>query len=152
MTMTVKQVPAPFVRPLRQAILRPHQTIEECVFPGDDGPDAAHFGAFVDGQIVSIGSIFPESPEGQAIPNAWRLRGMATLPDVRGEGYGAGILTACIAHAREHGGQLIWCNARTPAIGFYRKFGFVTVGEEFELPGIGPHYVMESHLDAEETA
>jgi hypothetical protein len=40
----------------------------------------------------------------------------------------------------------VWCNARTPAVGFYEKLGFSTIGEEFELPPIGPHYLMEIWL------
>ena len=29
---------------------------------------------------------------------------------------------------------------------FYEKLGFSTIGEEFELPPIGPHYLMEIRL------
>jgi hypothetical protein len=36
----------------------------------------------------------------------------------------------------------VWCNARTPAAGFYGRAGFATEGEEFELPSIGPHFLM----------
>lgn len=152
MAVIIKRVSPDAVRPIRQAILRPHQTVEECVFPGDDVPEAGHFGAYLADRLVSIGSIFRESPPGQAVPAAWRLRGMATLPEVRGQGCGAAVLDACIAHVRAHHGRFIWCNARTPAVGFYRRYGFATIGEEFELPGIGPHYVMECHLDDKETA
>ena len=37
---------------------------------------------------------------------------------------------------------MVWCNARTPARGFYERYGFVAEGEEFELPDIGPHFRM----------
>jgi predicted GNAT family N-acyltransferase len=36
----------------------------------------------------------------------------------------------------------VWCNARTPARGFYERAGFAAVGEEFALPDIGPHFLM----------
>jgi len=39
-------------------------------------------------------------------------------------------------------GDLLWCNARTSASGFYTRLGFAVVGEAFELPGIGPHHLM----------
>jgi len=29
----------------------------------------------------------------------------------------------------------IWCNARSPAIGFYHKSGFEIIADEFEKPG-----------------
>jgi hypothetical protein len=41
----------------------------------------------------------------------------------------------------------VWCNARTPARGFYERAGFAVEGEEFELPEIGPHVLMTLALD-----
>jgi len=40
------------------------------------------------------------------------------------------------------GGTMLWFNARTVAVPFYEKHGFATRGDEFEIPGVGPHYVM----------
>jgi len=37
----------------------------------------------------------------------------------------------------------VWCNARTPALSLYQRAGLAVVSEEFELPRIGPHFVME---------
>jgi predicted GNAT family N-acyltransferase len=68
---------------------------------------------------------------------------MATEAAVRGRGAGAGILTGLITHAHEHGAQRIWCNARTPARSLYERAGMQIVSAEFELPAIGPHFVME---------
>lgn len=140
--MRVERVAVDVVRPLRQRVLRPHQTVAEQVFEGDDHPQAAHFAAFDDaaGDADPIG-IASITPEGE--PGAWRVRGMATDPE-RGRGTGAGgaLLTACLDHARAAGATRVWCNARTPARGFYERYGFVAEGEEFALPRIGPHYVM----------
>ena len=38
--------------------------------------------------------------------------------------------------------KLVWCNARTTACGFYEKLGFEKSGPEFEIPGIGKHFIM----------
>lgn len=145
--MRVERVAADVVRPLRRRVLRPHQTLAEQVFAGDDAPEAAHFAAFDDaGEVMGIASITPEAkpggPDG-ATARDFRIRGMATDPE-RGRGTGAGgaVLLAALDHARAHGATRVWCNARTPARGFYERYGFVAEGEEFELPGIGPHYVM----------
>ncbi|HET6506780.1 MAG TPA: GNAT family N-acetyltransferase [Baekduia sp.] len=138
----VRRVDPEVVRPLRQRVLRPHQTIEEQVFAGDDDPRAAHFAAYPDDDdaehAIGIASITPEGG-----PGAFRVRGMATDPE-RGRGTGAGgaLLLACLEHAREQGATRVWCNARTPARGFYERYGFVAEGAEFELPEIGPHHVM----------
>jgi predicted GNAT family N-acyltransferase len=142
----IEQVPAATVRPLRQRVLRPHQTIAEQVFDGDDAPGAAHFAAFAsegDDQPMGIASITPEPHPVSPAPGDWRIRGMATDPERgRGTGAGARLLTACIDHARAHRGARVWCNARTPAAGFYVRAGFATEGEEFTMPSIGPHFLM----------
>jgi predicted GNAT family N-acyltransferase len=70
---------------------------------------------------------------------------MATDPE-RGRGTGGALLRACVDHARHEGGTRVWCNARTPARGFYEHAGFVAEGEEFALPDIGPHYLMALDL------
>ena len=142
MMIDIQPVPAAAVYPLRHAILRPNQRLEDCEFPGDNDRDTVHFAAFSGDVIVGIASAYRQpSPSGDS-PAAWRLRGMATAPEVRGTGIGRRLLSACVAHVESRGGTLIWCNARTPAVGFYERFGFVCVGEEFELEGIGPHFRM----------
>ena len=79
---------------------------------------------------------------GEDDPNAWQLRGMATLESVRGRGYGKMILDACIEHVSRKRGSVLWCNARKGAVGFYEASGFKIVGEEFDVPDIGAHFVM----------
>ncbi|MGO9526610.1 MAG: GNAT family N-acetyltransferase [Verrucomicrobiia bacterium] len=138
----IRQISAAETRPLRQAILRPHQRVEELVYPGDDSPDAAHFGAFLDEQLVGVSSVYRETPHGEANEGAWRLRGMAVVPQLHRKGIGSLLLRACVDHARRRGGMTMWFNARTPAVPFYRAHGFQVRGKEFELPDIGPHYFM----------
>jgi GNAT superfamily N-acetyltransferase len=71
---------------------------------------------------------------------------MATVPAVRGRGFGRALLEACFAHVRAHGGTLLWCNARVAALGFYAHLGFVAQGAQFEIVPIGPHFVMTRQL------
>lgn len=144
----VRPVSADDTRLLRHRVLRPHQAPEELVYPGDGDPDSLHVGAFAEGAMVGVASVVRRpmpgglAGEAGAGPGAWQLRGMATLPDFRGRGMGAELLRACIGHVARSGGSLIWCNARRPAVGFYRKLGFETRGTEFEIPVSGPHFVM----------
>jgi GNAT superfamily N-acetyltransferase len=140
----IDEVAADVVRPLRQAILRPHQGLADRVYPGDALPGAAHFAARTDPGAAPIGiaSISPEPHPHTPRPGDWRIRGMATAPAARGTGVGARLLAACLAHARAQGATRVWCNARTPARGFYEREGFVVEGDEFELPSIGPHVLM----------
>lgn len=140
--VSVRTVPATETRPLRHLVLRPGQSAESTVYPGDDDPDTRHFAAFVDGQLVGIASLYKEAREGADIVPGWRLRGMATSGEARGKGVGRALLAACLEHVAAAGGGEVWCNARAEALGFYAAAGFELLGEEFEIPGIGPHRVM----------
>ena len=128
---------------LRQAVLRPHQSVHEMTYDGDAMPDAAHFGLFDGGRHVGIASVTPEPQPGVEGKGQWRVRGMAVLPETRGTGGGRCLLEACVRHVQEVGGRIIWCNARSSACGLYERNGFTTVGDPFDLPGIGEHYVMQ---------
>jgi GNAT superfamily N-acetyltransferase len=126
-------------RSLRRAILRPHQTVEQVA--AHEPALAFAVGAFAGERLVSVGFV---SPDGE--PGAWRVRGMATEADARGRGAGAAVLDALVAHASERGALRVWCNARTPARSLYERAGFTAASAEFELPEIGPHFVMEREL------
>ena len=133
--------------PLRQAVLRPNRPIAAAQFPGDDAPTTRHFGAFRDGQLVGVARVHDaEMPEQPGVP-ALQLRGMATAPEVRGQGFGRALVFSCLAFARERRVRLLWCNARTSAVGFYRKLGFEITGGEFEVPDVGPHFRMFVRLE-----
>ena len=145
---SIKKIDVAEARHLRHKILRPHQPPEACVYPGDDAPATAHFGAFQEKKLVGIATVFNEPRAGEDDPKAWRIRGMATEEAVRGDGYGGALLEACIAYVEEEGGRTIWCNARTTVMGFYAKYGFTPLGDEFDLPGIGPHFLMIRESDS----
>lgn len=107
-------------------------------YDGDES--AVHLGAFIAAELVGIASIYPG-------PNdAWRLRAMAVVPERRGVGIGAALLDECIARCRSYDAAELWCNARTPAMGFYAKAGFIAEGQEFLVPHAGPHFVMRRLL------
>ena len=53
------------------------------------------------------------------------------------------MLGALLAHARAAGATRIWAQVRAPARTLYARAGLAVVSEEFELPQIGPHVVME---------
>jgi GNAT superfamily N-acetyltransferase len=128
--------------PLRQSVLRPGRPLAAAQFLGDDLPSTKHFGAFQSDELVGIASLFlAEMPEHPGI-NAWQLRGMATAPAVRGAGFGRALVAACVAFATASGKPLIWCNARTSAVGFYRKLDWEILGAEFDVPDVGPHFHM----------
>lgn len=137
----IRQVSTEEIRPLRHRILRPNRTYEETLYPGDDLDDTVHLGAFDGDRLLGIASLYREDRQGGP-PGGWRLRGMATDAGVRGAGFGAALLAGCVERSAASGGTELWCNARMPAVGFYRRAGFEVVSEEFDVPGIGRHVAM----------
>jgi GNAT superfamily N-acetyltransferase len=131
---------------LRRALLRPHQTPAEMVWPGDDTPDALHVGGFRNNRVVGIATIHRQRLPGSAEHQAWRIRGMAVEHGQRGRGLGAMLLHRCLDHAQSEGARVVWCNARVGAFGFFEHHGFRRRGDPFELPEIGPQYVMYLQL------
>jgi GNAT superfamily N-acetyltransferase len=138
----VREVAPAETAELRRQVLRGGRPV---ALPGDDDP-AFHVGVFEDGVLVGTGNVRRDpAPWAPDVP-AWRLRGMATDPGHRGRGVGAAVLDALVAHARAHGGGVLWCNARTPAQRFYERAGLVTRGEPWMAPEIGPHVRMWTTL------
>lgn len=133
---------------LRHQVLRPHQSIQECMYDTDHAEGASHVGAFdCRGKLVSIASFYIDNHPDFAAEKQYRLRGMATLEEFRGQGAGAAIVRYAEEKLQEQGFQLLWCMARTSAQGYYRKLGFETHGEVFDYPPIGPHIVMYKKLN-----
>jgi GNAT superfamily N-acetyltransferase len=133
---SVREVPVADTRALRRAILRPHETVEQLA--GQEPAGTYAVGAFDGARLIAVGLVAPSDDAG-----AWRVRGMATVADARGQGTGSAVLDALLRHARSCGASRAWCNARTPARRFYERAGFSVASDVFELPPIGPHIVME---------
>ncbi|WP_082943704.1 GNAT family N-acetyltransferase [Mycobacterium sp. 1274761.0] len=144
----VRPVPAADLWPIRRQVLRPGQPPELCSYAEDNQPDARHFAALHRGRPAGAASIYREDPPaevtvpGLARGRGWRLRGMATVDEIRGTGAGSALLRTAVTHAALSGADVVWCNARTSVAAFYRKHGFQTLGEEFDMPGIGAHVFM----------
>jgi GNAT superfamily N-acetyltransferase len=134
---------------LRQQVLRPHQRVEEMALLGSDHPDSIVIGAAVPASrdVVATAAVSPEEPPAElelVLPpgRRWRLRSMATRPELRGSGIGAIVLGAALEHVAGLGGGVVWCSARTPALSFYERAGFVTFGDVWVDALIGPHVMM----------
>ncbi|KAG9235639.1 acyl-CoA N-acyltransferase [Amylocarpus encephaloides] len=111
------------------------------------------------GSITMVGPL-PFAPE-QASPtsNPWgalgkkssdpqdyahfRVNGMFTLPEVRGQGAAKALMQRSIKQAildakelgREYVGSIVVDSDNPAAVGLYKKFGYETIGEEPREPG-----------------
>jgi predicted GNAT family N-acyltransferase len=136
----VERVAAEIVRPLRHKVLRPNLPISSSVMPLDNHDASLHFCVNNGNRILSVASFYKEPFDELSNKESYRLRGMATEPKEQGNGYGSQVLKAALIYLKQKTNtEILWCNARTTAFGFYEKMGFSIVGDEFDIPNIGPH-------------
>jgi predicted GNAT family N-acyltransferase len=86
-----------------------------------------------DAQRTAIGT-------GRLLPDG-HIGRMAVLPGWRGQGVGRALLELLLDEAGALGMAALVLNAQVQACGFYRRFGFVEVGDEFFEAGL-PHRAM----------
>ncbi|PWW21348.1 putative GNAT family N-acyltransferase [Geodermatophilus normandii] len=138
--VSVEEVGVDVVLPLRSAVLRDGGP---AALPGDDDPATVHLAARTpDGRVVGVVRLAPAPCPWRPAREPWQLRGMATDPGVRGTGAGRALAAACLAVVAARGGDLLWCNARVTAAGFYEHMGFTVVTDAFDVDPIGPHVGM----------
>lgn len=134
---------------LRTRVLRPGQDIQLCQFAEDNLDSTFHLGFYCDGKIVCNGTfmamphpLFPEAKK------PYRLRGMATDPNYRGQHLGSQLLQHAEMILQTMNCDLLWFNARESAFLFYEKNGFISIGEMFDIHQVGPHKVMYKWLSS----
>lgn len=154
MSIRIVESDAITTRPLRRAVLRPSWPLDAPMH-GDEATDAVHLAAYAAAsdapdELVGACLLLPRPYRGDAdIPGAWQLRGMATAAAHRNHGIGAAVLAAAVDLVRARGGRLLWCEARTSAVPFYRKHGFTVDGPEYVHGESGlPHHLMSRRIDA----
>ncbi len=138
----IRFITADDVLPLRNEVLREGKlTLDECRWPGDNASGSFHLGYHRDDQLVCIASFYI-APHGSFTGLGYQLRGMATLAGYQGRGIGNQLVNFAVVYLRGQKANYIWCNARKSAAKFYGGLGFEIISEEFDIPGIGPHYKM----------
>lgn len=143
MNPDIRRVPLADVLPLRQAILRPTQSVDELTFDGDEDPEAVHLA--VGDPIVGITSVVPTAhPAGG--PGGWRIRMVGVVEERRGAGIGARLVSSALECARERDADEVWLSARLPLREWYEALGFEAFGEVYEKPPVGPHLDMRRSL------
>lgn len=140
--MEVLRINATDTYRIRHQVLRPNGTLKDCEFKGDKDDLTFHLGAFVEKKLVSVASFYFEKHPDIEGQYQFRLRGMATLPEHRAHGHSSALLRTAFPLIKQNLCQVLWCNAREVAIGFYENIGFKKHGHIFEVPETGPHQLM----------
>lgn len=74
-----------------------------------------------------------------------RLRQMAVQKNVQGKGIGESLMRFAENIARDKGYKTLTMHARDTALGFYEKYGYKVIGDQFTEINI-PHHIMEKKL------
>lgn len=138
----IKQINAKDTQDIRHRVLRPEQPESNAIYPNDDLEGTFHLGAFENDVLIGIASFYPEKSAIIMNSTQYRIRGVAAERGMRLKGVGSALLAAGEAEIWHHNAEIIWCNARIVAVGFYEKHGYRKVGKSFVIPGIGEHYLM----------
>jgi predicted GNAT family N-acyltransferase len=127
--MIVREVLAQETYSVRKEVLRNNLPLPEAM-EGDFEKFTFHLGMFLNTELIGIAT-FMKNKNSSFNGVQYQLRGMATCQNYQHMGVGK---------------KLLWCNARVTALSFYEKLGFISVGEEFEIHLVGPHFVMFKKL------
>jgi len=92
--------------------------------------------------LVGVVSIYKRLNSEVHTGCGFQIRAMATCDSVRGKGIGLKLLNSAETCAFDLGAHYLWANARTSATGFYKKAGYTVCGEEFDIQGVGPHFLI----------
>lgn len=141
--MRVEEIPAEATHDLRWRILRGSRPGAPVVFPEDSRPGAFHLAVRDDDALLAVASFSTEMTPHRPGRSAIRLRGMAVDGPFQQHGIGRLLVATVVDRLRAEGVDVLWCNARDSAGGFYARLGFEVVGDGFVLPESGiAHHVM----------
>ena len=135
---------------IRQKVLRPHQTIEQVQYKEDFFETSFHLAITPKTKpelLLCVASFSEQFHLAFHDTKQYRLRGMATIEECRGQGMGAHLLEYSFEILKQKNVQLLWCNAREKAFSFYEKLGLQYEGPIFNIDDIGPHKVMYKKFD-----
>lgn len=142
----IKEIPSKETYIVRHPVLRKGKPIESCIFEGDDLETTYHFGLYNNEDLTGIISLFHKINPIFAPQNQAQIRGMAVLETHQKKGFGEALVKHCETYCNENKVNLIWFNARTAAVGFYKKMGYQPQGEPFDIKDVGEHYLMFKKL------
>jgi GNAT superfamily N-acetyltransferase len=143
----IKKIDAKTTFAVRHPVLRAGKPLESCMFEGDTLDSTIHFGYYIDDVLVGVASVFKKSHPNFKTEKQYQLRGMAVLENYQKKGIGEALVKTAEAYVKSENLNFIWFNARAIAVPFYKKLGYHIQGQEFDIPNIGPHYLMYKHLN-----
>ena len=127
---------------VRNEVLRKGKPIETCYFEGDNAETTMHFGLEHHTEIIGVVSVYQVNNKLFDAEIQFQIRGMAVLETHQHKGYGALLIERAEKYCFVKNASVIWFNAREKAVPFYKKKGYTSIGDSFEIPEVGTHFVM----------
>lgn len=127
---------------VRNEVLRKGKPIETCYFEGDDAETTMHLGIEHHTEIIGVVSVYQANNKLFDAEIQFQIRGMAVLDAHQQKGFGALLIERAENYCFEQKTNVIWFNAREKAVPFYKKNGYHIIGDSFEIPEVGTHFVM----------
>ena len=131
---------------IRHQVLWQHKTFDDCGIDIDDQVGSFHLGAYKADKLICVASFFKQTQAKFSEKNQYRLRAMATLSSAQNTGAARALLNTAFKILKDKDQNLLWCDARIIATGFYEKLGFEKLGDSYSIPIIGLHYLMYKTL------
>ena len=138
--MLIKKVKASNIRRIRHRNLRQGKPYSTTSYKRDEEKNTFHLACFLNKELISCATFYPQN--NKLFPNekSYRLRGMATDDKYRKRGIGKKIMIQAFEEIKRKEGTLLWCNARIAAVDFYKKIGLKKNGKELDNTEKRPHY------------
>lgn len=145
----IKEISAKETYSVRHRVLRAGRPLSDCAFVDDDLESTLHFGLYKRDQLIGVATFLLQSNDLFPERTQYQLRGMAILEPYQGQKLGDQLISHGENILRIQMAQRIWCNAREKASRFYKKHSYTIIGEPFEIPDVGTHYVMSKPIAAD---
>ncbi len=134
--MTIKRINWQQALPVRHQVLWPTKPPSFCKIEADES--AMHYGYFVKHQLVAVASIYIDGEKA-------RLRKFATLSEYQSQGIGTKLISHILKELDPLHTTTFWCDARSSAVGFYQRLGFIVEGDLFYKEEVS-YYKMSRRL------
>ncbi|MBS3738833.1 GNAT family N-acetyltransferase [Mesohalobacter halotolerans] len=142
MKLVYKLVDAKSVLNIRHQVLRKGRPLSTCHFLNDKSSSTYHIAAIYRGEAIGCVSLMQKTHDKIKDSKAYQLRGMAVLNKYQGKKIGKNLLEHAEEHLSSKQVKTIWCNVRIKAISFYKNNQYQQLGDEFNIPEVGPHVLM----------
>ena len=142
MSLIIKKVKSIDLYQLRNKVLRNNKGIQYCKFEGDKNEDTVQFAVIKNNTTVAGVSLIKNSTNKIKSLSNIQLRGMAVYKDYQKNKLGSVLLKKVESYCINNSVDFIWMNARSEAIKFYLKNGYIKTEKSFNIEGIGKHYFL----------